>query len=172
MTLLETVKTVGVPAPAVTVCGKRPNTVVPWKKFESLESALEACSGSSNVFTCMESLAWPKEDVVLVVEKGRIARESLQNLSSWNSEFLLYTACFTINSETRVDFDFNKDELLFYLNKSLDYIFYIHDPDYFVENFIPRTLPISYLKVFPITDCNKYVAFYSVGSDSRTDAER
>ena len=59
-------------------------------------------------------------------------------------------------------FDFNKDELLFYLNKTLDYIFYIHYPDYFIENFIPRILPINYFKVFPFTDCNKYASFHLI----------
>ena len=146
----------GIPAPAVTICGKSPKTKA-WKEATKLDKVLESCNKSENVFLCVKSKSWSREDIILDSWKGDESEESMHNSSLWKSQFFkLWGSCFTFSLNQKIGTDFMTDELFFLLNRSLVYIFYIHSLDYFVMNYLPLALPILRAKVFPDQDCRSY----------------
>ena len=146
----------GIPAPAVTICGKSPKTKA-WKEATMLEDVLETCNNSESAFVCVESKALSRKDIILDSWKGDESEESMQNSSLWKKQFFkLWGSCFTFSLNQKIGTDFMRDELFFLLNRSLVYIFYIHSADYFVMNYLPLALPILRAKVFPNKDCRSY----------------
>ena len=83
-----------IPAPAVTICGRDPNTEA-WKDVDSSDSALDS---SDNVFKCVENKAWAREDVVFGAQKGYKLEENMIIDSLWQTNFLKDYACFTFRS--------------------------------------------------------------------------
>ena len=121
----------GVPAPAITLCGREASTG-PWREAGGLEGALRECNGSGGVFSCMQRQAWGREQVVGQVKKGgqRLGEKSL-----WTTRFYKYIwSCFTFNFSKKIG---THDEIFFYLNKSMLYNYYIHSPTYFLQNYNP-----------------------------------
>ena len=156
LTVESNEETGGVAAPAVTLCARDSNSG-PWKEEGGLEAALKRCSGVENVFTCMKANAWQREDVVTKALKGYDNLEkSLEEQKYWNQLFLNgYWACQTFVLNEKISSDYN-DEIFFYLNRSMLYAYYIHGPDYFIQNYNPLAFPNNYGKLFPSKDCNSY----------------
>ena len=145
-------ETRGVPAPAITFCARSPKTG-PWREEGGLEKNLERCNTSKDVFACMETQAWAREDVVTNAEDGKKQDMSSSNL--WKSQFLKgFWSChtFSLNDE-RIG---PSDEIFFHLNRSMLYAFYIRGPDFFIQNYNPLAFPNNYGKLFPSKDCNSY----------------
>ena len=137
-------ETQGVPAPAITFCARNPKTG-PWREPGGLESSLERCRSSKDVFACMEGQAWPREDVVTRAEDAKKQNMSTNNF--WKSQFLKgYWSCHTFLLDHKIG---PNDEIFFHLNRSMLYAFYIHGPDYFIQNYNPLAMPNNYGKLFP-----------------------
>ena len=144
-------ETRGVPAPAITFCARSPQTG-PWREAGGLEKSLERCNTSKDVFACMETQAWAREDVVTRAEDGRKQDMSSSNL--WKSQFLKgFWSCHTFSLSGKIG---PSDEIFFHLNRSMLYAFYIHGPDFFIQNYNPLAMPNNYGKLFPSKDCNGY----------------
>ena len=150
-------ETGGAAAPAITLCAKD-STSGPWKEEGGLEAALDRCSGVENVFTCMKANAWQREDVVTKAVKGRDKlKKRLEEQKYWNQQFIFGNwDCQTFVLNEKIGTDTHKDEIFFYLNRSMLYTYYIHGPDYFIQNYNPLALPNNYGKLFPSKDCNSY----------------
>ena len=150
--------TLSIPAPAITICGRDSETNA-WKNEQSMTPALNSCNGSKNVCTCVDSKAWAIEDVILGAQKGYELKENLMQENLWKPLFFkLVGTCFTFASDKHIGTDDYVDELEFFLNKSMVYTFYIHSPDYFVQNYLPLTLPCNLVKIFPMNnDWNSYL---------------
>ena len=150
-------ETGGVAAPAITLCA-RDSTSGPWKAEGGLEVALDSCSADKNVFTCMEGKSWQREDVVTNAVQGYDnLKKSLEEPKYWNQQFLNgYWACQTFVLNEKISTDASKDEIFFHLNRTMLYAYYIHGPDYFIQNYNPLALPNNYGKLFPSKDCNSY----------------
>ena len=144
LTIESRKETQGVPAPAITFCARNPKTG-PWREPGGLESSLERCRSSKDVFACMEGQAWPREDVVTRAEDARKQNMSTNNF--WKSQFLKgYWSCHTFLLDHKIG---PNDEIFFHLNRSMLYAFYIHGPDYFIQNYNPLAMPNNYGKLFP-----------------------
>ena len=144
-------ETRGVPAPAITFCARSPKTG-PWRYPGGLEKSLERCNTSKDVFACMETQAWAKEDVVTKAEDG--GKRDLSASSLWQSPFLKgFWSCHTFSLNGKIG---PSDEIFFHLNRSMLYAFYIHGPDFFIQNYNPLAMPNNYGKLFPSKDCNGY----------------
>ena len=148
-------KSTSIPAPAVTFCGKDPDTKA-WRDVHSLESALNSCNASDDVFKCVEKRAWAREDVVLGAQKGYVLKKDLTNNTLWRSYFYKDYACFTFESNIMIGTNDDMDELEFFLNTSLVYKVYVHSPTFFLQNPFPL-FPINGLKIIPSQDCNSYL---------------
>ena len=147
----------GVLAPAITLCAR--NSISgPWKEEGGLEAALERCSRVENVFKCMKANAWRREDVVTKAVKGyNNLEKSLDEQKYWSQQFLNgFWACQTFVLDEKIGTNANKDEIFLHLNKSMLYAYYIHGPDYFLQNYNPLAFPNNYGKLFPSKDCNSY----------------
>ena len=149
-------ETGSIPAPAVTICGKNPNTKGAWKDMETLEAVLDTCEDDDDVFTSVESQSWSREEVVLRAIRGNIQEENLLNQSLWRKEFYKKYSCFTFVGEFLVGTNDAVDELQFFLNRTMVYKLYVHSPTYFLQNVFPE-LPINGLKIVPSKDCKSYV---------------
>ena len=147
----------GVAAPAITLCA-RDSSSGPWKVDGGLEVALQSCSEVKDVFSCMKVNAWQREDVVTKAVKGYVNLEkSLEEQKYWTQQFLNgFWACQTFVLNEKISTDGSRDEIFFHLNRSMLYAYYIHGPDYFIQNYNPLALPNNYGKLFPSKDCNSY----------------
>ena len=100
----------------------------------------------------METQAWAREDVVTKAEDG--GKQDLSSSSLWKSQFLKgYWSCHTFLLNRKIG---PSDEIFFHLNRSMLYAFYIHGPDFFIQNYNPLAMPNNYGKLFPFKDCNGY----------------
>ena len=121
----------GVPAPAFTLCGREASTGT-WRVAGGLEGALRECNGSGKVFSCMQGQAWGREQVVGQVQNGG---ERLEETRLWTADFFKsFWSCFTFNFSNRIG---THDEIFFHLNMSMLYSYYIHSPNYFLQNYNP-----------------------------------
>ena len=142
-------ETRGVPAPAITFCARSPQTG-PWREVGGLQKSLERCNTSKDVFACMETQAWARKDVVTKAEDGKKQDMSSSNL--WKSQFLKgFWSCHTFSLNGKIG---PSDEIFFHLNRLMLYAFYIHGPDFFIQNYNPLAMPNNYGKLFPSKDCN------------------
>ena len=57
----------------------------------------------------------------------------------------------------RIGPHYQRDKLRFLINRTRIYQFFIHSLDYFVPNYNCLLLPINRVKVFPETDCTRFV---------------
>ena len=143
-----------IPAPAVTICGKDPNTKS-WRHVNSLDSAIDSCNSSDNVFKCVQNKSWDRHDVILGAQKGYALQENLMNKSMWRPNFLKDYACFNFDWTIMVGTNDFVDELEFFLNQSMVYKAYIHSASFFLQN-VFSDLPTNGLKVIPPKDCKSY----------------
>ena len=116
-----------------------------------METALESCSAEENVFDCMRKKTWQREDIVTNASKGYdIFEQALVETKYWTQQFLNgYWACQTFILDQKIGTDANRDEIFFHLNRSMLYAYYIHAPDYFIQNYNPLALANNYGKLFP-----------------------
>ena len=143
--------TSGIPAPAITICARNE----PDNQIVS-----DACNGSANVFSCMESKKWSKRsDVILDAGKGESPTiKDLMGAHFWDLQIRSKYECFTFSINERIGPIFQRDILRFIINDTTrTYEFYIHSLDYFIPNWNPLILPINRFKVFPETDCTSFV---------------
>ena len=149
-------ETGGIPSPAVTICGRHPTTFG-WKNFNSSDSVLDACNSSDNVFNCVESHEWGFNDTVKGAIKGGQVKKDLMDKTLWHRLFSKHGQCFTLNADIKIDPGLDLGEIAFYLNRYLNYVFYIHSADFFFENYNRLSLPINRMMLFPSSHCNSYV---------------
>ena len=99
----------------------------------------------------MREKAWQREDIVTNASKGYDSfEEALVETRYWTQQFLNgYWACQTFILDEKIGTDANKDEIFFHLNRSMLYAYYIHAPEYFIQNYNPLALPNNYGKLFP-----------------------
>ena len=99
----------------------------------------------------MREKAWQREDIVTNASKGYESfEEALVESRYWTQQFLNgYWACQTFILDEKIGTDANKDEIFFHLNRSMLYAYYIHAPNYFIQNYNPLALPNNYGKLFP-----------------------
>ena len=82
--------------------------------------------------------------MLLGAQKGYELKENLMTKNLWKPLFFkLVGSCFTFALDKQIGTDDDVDELEFFLNRSMIYTFYIHSPDYFVQNYLPLTLPYN-----------------------------
>ena len=143
-----------IPSPAVTICGKDLDTKT-WGDVNSLDSALDSCNSSDNVFKCVQNKAWAIEDVVLGAQKGYNLKENIMNNSLWQTEFLKEYSCFTFESTMMVGTNYYVDELHFFLNNRMAYKIYIHSATFFLPNVFSEVL-VNGFEVIPPKDCKRY----------------
>ena len=147
-------ETGGIPSPAVTICGRHP-AKDGRKNKTSFDSVLDACNSTDNVFKCADSQKGDFKDMVLDATKGSPVQESLMNETLWHRPFSVLS-CHTFNAEIKIEPNRQIGRITFHLNRTVNYIFYIHSPELFVQNYMPLALPINRVKVFP-SDCNSYL---------------
>ena len=150
MTVVRVDKTGGIPAPAVTLCSKNK---------ENTHSVSEACNGTENVFSCMETQQWAaKKDIVVDAERGFPKKESLMGSDFWKLQFKLKCNCFTFIMDEKISPNDTTDWLSFFVNKDRNYAFFVHSYEYFIPSYNPLVLPNNRFKVFGDQDCNSFVA--------------
>ena len=116
---------------------------------------LELCNISSSqsvedFYDCFQNVTINGPSRVSRTRKFNLENFTFENnrLSTWKSIWSYYFGhCVTSN-----DFDSLKDGqfIKIYLNKSSDYLIWIHDPDFFYFSFNPRSIPKLEIDFSPV----------------------
>ena len=82
----------------------------------------------------------------------------MTNEATWWEDFthVWLGRCYTLQLDRKLGPDFRTDELFLHLNPALNYYIFVHDPDYFIINSNPVSLPLNKKKVFPNTSSPHY----------------
>ena len=156
MVVVRETDTAGIPAPAVTICAKNEG---------KNQQVSDACNGSLNVFSCMESESWARrKEVVLDARKGiSPTMKDLMGAEFWDLQLRVSFECFTFRMNERIGPLYHKDALNFIINNTTRiYEFYIHSLDFFIPNRNPLFMPVNRFKVFPKTDCRSFLPIYLI----------
>ena len=154
----STEETDGIPSPAVTVCG----TGLGWKNLKNnLDSVLDACNSSDNVFDCVNSQKKDFKDIVLDASKGTKGGQNLarliNNKTLWHRQPSPYI-CHTLDVDMKIETDVAIGRITFNLNRTLNYVFHIHSPELYFQSTNSLALPaVNNVKVFLPSDCNSYI---------------
>ena len=153
---VDEVETDGIPAPAVTLCGKNNKTGV-WREMSNWTSVLDQCNSSDNMLACIESKAWKRKDIVPSAIQGIDKNEDLTHHTMWTSYIFNFLGnCFIFTSDMIMKVNYTMNDLLFELNRNLQYNVYIHSSDYFILTDNPTISKVIYEQIYPPQDCNKY----------------
>ena len=157
LVLVSRNETEGIPAPAVTICGYS-QTQGSWKTHSSLQQVLAACNHTADLFACVQSKAWDLDSLVFEAFRGFDLKKNLMNSNFWSEEFYKEEkSCYTFKIDLKIRTHYKTDQIFFHLNTSLQYMFFIHSPSYFIQNYNPLGLPMNEVKVLTERDCNKYL---------------
>ena len=106
----------------------------------------------------MESQQWAAmKDIVVDAQRGYTKKENLMGSEFWELQFKLTSNCFTFSMDEKIGPDDRNDWLNFFVNKDINYEFFVHSYDYFIPTHNPLILPINRFKVFGDQDCNRFV---------------
>ena len=131
-----------VPAPAVTVCAVNPETGLGWKSestVQSSENGYGGCEGldGKEFVDCVNALAYDIEDIVVTSPYSK--EYTAAEIVSTDLTVAMKGKCHTFSQErmrsTAVILTLPP------LNKSLDYMIFIHDQDFFFLSFNPKVYP-------------------------------
>ena len=127
--------------PRITVCPRNPQTYskLGWKGnlttgYESISEG--PCAGSENakeLEVCIETHVYKKEEIF----------DSAVNLSLWEDyySFLFFGKCFVLSPAVYTIGFSQLDALSIALNKSLEYMILLHDPDFMMITGNPTVVP-------------------------------
>ena len=133
----------GIQTPSLTICPQNKVTGNAWKN-ENNGSFVDLSKLCQNNYTkCIEEETYGLSEMVVNVCQGsNCTSKYLKKKSSWQESFNHYGRCFTFDFDYISGTDPIKDELLFYLNATIDYTVYIHDPNYVDIQFLnPLSVP-------------------------------
>ena len=150
----------GIQTPSLTICPQNNVTGNAWKnvnKIQPLNSKLNQISSfvdiaivcQGNLTQCVEEETYSLSDVVVDFFQGT-GKESkdIKSKSSWHESYSHYGRCFTFGYDDIIGTDPIKDELLFYLNATIDYTIYVHDPNYVdLRFFNPLSVPSLHIEL-------------------------
>ena len=132
----------GIPVPSMTFCPKNTETETGWKRGGELDSLRKRCEGRDTT-DCIDTDTFQLGD--FLVESVRGVEESVVKLGNnhWSPQ-LGWTKnglCYRFEYNSKIGIQYKEHELLFYLNKSLDYKIDLHDPHYTEQVANPLSIP-------------------------------
>ena len=131
-------------APAVTVCA--PDASLAIEDFH--QAFPKYCANETDIRRCIDAATFNFSSTVLDATKGLPPYDSsLMDPSQWIPEVTLPGTgkCYTLNTSQTLEPNFMTGTLRLVLSKDLNYYFFVHDINYFVENQNPFGVP-SYFK--------------------------
>ena len=138
------------PAPAVTLCPSEKyfsawKNTTRYKFYDTYQTMCSEAASGQDVKDCVEENTFNlTETIPLGSQQGMgVPVEDLSSPDFWLSDTTVgpLGRCYTLNFNKHLKADVEQDSLMFNLNKSLDYIWYIHSPDFFMITWNPLTLP-------------------------------
>ena len=140
----------GIQTPSLTICPQNKVTGNAWKNVTKIQALNRQLNQQINSFAnisilchgnytkCIEEETYSLSDVVVEFRRGsnkdkdpsKTKSKDIKSESSWQESLSHYGRCFTFDSDDISGTDYSKDELLFYLNATIDYTIYIHDPNF------------------------------------------
>ena len=135
----------GILAPSVTFCGRNMATKAGWRAPSSSSpySLSSQCGeGDSDPHTCVLAGTYNLSEVVRGVQKGSGTRVPLQE-SLWSVEygFSYFGRCYTFTYPQTINTEDRTDQLLFFLDRNVNFRIFIHEQNYFEMVFNPLSLP-------------------------------
>ena len=121
--IYEKKKSPGIEAPAVTFCPMNTNTKRGWKNDNFTDLMTECSQYEEDVVSCIESGTYNLSDFLRGAERGYKTKDYLTNASLWTVElgWHYYGRCYTMNYPVVITNDAIKDQLMFYLDKQVNY---------------------------------------------------
>ena len=140
----------GLPVPAVTFCPRNPITGIGFKKNTTDSEALvngtvlDFICKNTEVKKCIEDETFDLSMVIKSVSSKFYETDQEPDHSLWTPHYSWTQTglCYTYNSSLKFGSDFKTGVIFFGLNKHLDYIIFVHDPNLFVLNLNPD-LPMT-----------------------------
>ena len=143
----------GIQSPSLTICPQDKVTGNAWKNGDKIQALknkpnhnsfvniTEVCKG--NYTKCVEEETYGLSEIVVKVRKGSgIESRDIEHEINWQESFSFYGRCFTFDYDHISGTNAFKDELLFYLNSTIDYTINVHDPNYIdLRFFNPLSVP-------------------------------
>lgn len=143
----------GIQTPSITICPQHKVSGNAWKNVHRIQvlksksshnlfvNISEVCK--RNYTKCVEEETYSLSEIVVNVHQGSGPEsKDLENKIYWQESFSHYGRCFTFNYDHISGTDAIKEELLFYLNPTIDYTIYGHDPNYVdLKFFNPLSVP-------------------------------
>ena len=135
----------GIPAPAITVVAREPNTLLGWKDFNETDWCQNR-KENQTMEECIEEHTFKRHDAIKDVLWGydskSIMSDDLVNedfTMAWQGKFFLVNVSKT---------------MILALSNGLVYVIFIHDPDFFEINYQP-TFPAILKTINPTKEFNQ-----------------
>jgi hypothetical protein len=149
--------------PAITIFALNPATQAGWRNGQKWTSngILSKSCANRNPEQCVNEETYDRTEFMEDAFLGYAgsSRSSLMNNSLWTEDlsYMDLGRSFTANFNWAGSIcNQSQDQLSLFLNKTLLYNIYIHDPDYFLVNYNPVGLPSLYLTINPTKSFNFY----------------
>ena len=156
--------TEGIASPYLTFFVQNPVHKTGWKKrlvgsngTSVINSYCQGLEGEQ-IYICIRNKTYTFEEGIKDILLGSTARRSLLGDRNWNSDFQITPKgqSYTIQIPRKLTPNYFKDQIIIELNKSLNYIIYIHDKDFYISNENPYGLKMPRIKLHPSTDPTPY----------------
>jgi hypothetical protein len=150
----------GIPAPAITVMPRNPQTNLGWKSsslnftYPNLLQAFcgDTTSWNTGIDDCIKENTYNRTDAFKDVLLGLATRKSLlKDDDLWTEDVTStwYGKTYTLNIEKNIGVDDATSQLFLAVGYDLNYIMILHDPFYFAVNSNPTVFPGTWLTIHP-----------------------
>ena len=139
--------------PAVTICALDKVTVQGWKSFNIKKGNVTIpdyrnnilsfhCEGSELLADCINNETFNLTETIKSATAGDWPYRNILNTTFWIDElsYFGFGKCHTLNNSVSL----GSSEFQFFLNRSLKYHVFMHDPHYFMITANPSTMPNLY----------------------------
>ena len=156
-TLTKSADPAGIHLPAVTVCARDTSLGIGWRKAGGKVALIQEdlvqrqCGGETqNVTDCVQKNTFNLTEVVGDMVMGYSGNRDLVESRFWSEDFTWTVdgRCYTLNYPNLVKDEFYVDQLVIKSTvPSMFQIIFVHDPKLFVNNYNPKSIPMTRRKV-------------------------